>query len=541
MLDVKIKEWKKITKEEKLDLDYMVKMRELYALHKHGYETDDDYIKIADTVTTLRIKLEKAVEVLEEKQRKLNDRQLKLNSSLLDIQEIITTYNIWQTGSGNLSWYLQELHENEFGEREWTCLKKETLQGRFPQLSVHIRGGAGQPDYSSFKEFTEIMVKEDRIFNKLVQSWTKKTGNGTLNILFQGFCKPQETTDYHWIIDAAFESISGGTGADKKDHLEDIIWAKFLHPENIFIPSIFLNDEGSSGKGAFVARFLTRLFGGAVADNCNIEHLTGKFNGVIAGKAIIFINETARDKVDVEKVKSFIGSPTFMVEEKYEKPYACDNTGLVISATNQKTGGITLSGENSDRRYSIFSTKTDIYQVIIKYFLAKEGKTLTRAEATDWLEETGQHILHDEVEVGKWIAHKLISRGDIRSVRAIHADEYKHLLNRQRGAWTQTVEQLFNEPGFDYIRAALLRDLVLHYNKGEVIPGRNKMNEEIVRLCKDKGIQVVYHENVTIKNVNGSIQKNCWKVDNGKGTVNEDESKYGEIGSKGFWEWRWIA
>ena len=545
--EARIKDWQLITLAQKNDLTCM---RELKALYEKTFENCSqykDYVRVCDQVTKLENKLSLEIILAEKKLEAAKNKEqytLKRNASLLEIGELITEYNIWQAGTGALLWYLQEKHQNEYGARVWSCLKTETLKARFPQLNNYIRGTDGLADHSSYIDFTSQVVNEDRIFNKLVQSWTQKTGNGTLNIIHSNFCVPHETeSNYHWIMDAVMESITGGNDQDNLEHMQKILIGKYLHPENIFLPNIFCNDAGTTGKGLLAARFLTRLFGGSVADNCNIEHLTGKFNGAIAGKAIICVNETSRDKVDQEKLKAFLGSPTFKVEEKYEKAFDADNCGLVFCSANGSTGGVTLSGEGSDRRFSIFSSKTNIYKVVVKYFAAEENRVISENDARIWIESTGQNILHDTLEVSKWIHAMILKYGDVKEVKAIKNKAYQDLIDRQRGAWTQTVEDVFEDPTFTYIREWLLRDLILHVNKGEMIPGKNRMREEIERLIKDRGLSVVWRNRVSIGK--HDIRRTVWKKDDGSnygtGTVKEDETKYGHTDTNGRWIWDWVA
>jgi hypothetical protein len=583
MLDVKIKEFKMIALADKENLDYMLKMEEAYKLTVDNYAANEEYVKIANQVYKLRkaqakaealqaaiaakeaarIEKELAAAIAERSAQEAKDKYEAIrNASEMGLQEIIDTYNFHMSSTGGLLWYYQPLTTDAWGNREWKSLKRETLLANFDKVGEYIRGNFGEADFSGFREFCKLLTAQSRTFTEVAQSYKDLSGRGVLNIMNTHFCEPAAdgSTDYHWMIDALQESLSGGKLGDEDsfEHMRQIIFSKYLYPDNPFLPGIFRNDKGSSGKGLESNRFLPTLFCGNVIDNCNIEHLTGKFNGAIAGKAVIVINETARDKVDVEKVKAFMGSPTFLVENKFEKPYMCDNTALIISATNQKTGGITLSGENSDRRFSIFSTKEDIYHVVQRYMAVKEGKEMTLKDVQNWIENEGQYILEDPVQVGKWINAMAVKYGDCKNVRANNAsDAYKAMINRQRPAWTKTVEEVFTDDGFVYIRDQLLRELVMHFNKGEkFIPGRNKFHDEVERMCTDLGIDVVFADRVTIKpsgttgfaaaanTQSGNVQRSCWIKRVGgvvSKTVHEDESVYGYRNDRENWVWKWVA
>jgi hypothetical protein len=469
--------------------------------------------------------------VKEATKKAAQEHKLKTKSeSEIEIAKIIDEYNFYMSGTGNSVWFYQSKTEDQFGNRNWVSIKKDALQANFSITDVYIRMGEGQEDYSSFKQFNKMLVEQRRTFTNVIQSYTDQPG--CLNIMNSNFCLPSADgrTDYHWIFDAIIESISGDEREGTKSFipLQQTLWSKYLHPNNPFLPNLFIRDQdGRAGKGLISNTFLRRLFNGKVADNCNTDHVTGKFNSVIAGQAVIVVNETKRDKVDVERMKAFLGSPKILIEAKYQVPYLADNTGLVMSYSNEITGGITLSGTQSDNRYSLFKTTKNIYQTCQRYFKELDERELSLDEVKTWIEGTdsssGQNLLSSAEQVGRWINAMVEKHGDITAVKPCHGDEYRALIDRQRGSWTQTVEQVFNDPKFTFIRADLLERLIRHFNHGEVIPGRNRMREEILRLIKDRDMSVELKERAKIyenKLDKDGYQRTIWKKISFTQTVN---------------------
>jgi hypothetical protein len=467
----------------------------------------------------------------------------------MNIKSLITTYNFHIKASGSAVWYYQLPMPNVYGVREWVAIKKETLMSSFPQLDVTIRGGDGVEDYKSLKEFNTKLVEQGRRFTKIIQSYVDEPG--ALNLMNKTFSAPADdgATDYHWMFDAVFESLSGGLAGSKEfEALQRIIWAKYLHPENIYIPNIVICDVvGRGGKGLFSNRFLRRLFNGNIADNCNIDHVIGKFNSVIAGKAMIIVNETNRSKIDSERTKAFLGSPKIPVEPKGMDIYYADNTGLVMFVTNDINGGVNVGGTKSDNRFSFFNVTESIYSACTRHMTGlEEFEDLSETAIKQWIEghsfDSGQNILHDEYEVGKWICAMAVKYGDITHVEPHHSDEYRRIVDTQRGAWTQTVEQVFEDPKFKYIRAQLLVDLIRHINRGEMLPGKNRMRQEIERLIRDRGWAVEYKDRANIKNGLEEIQRTVWRhKDLEWKTLDGDETRYGALNDRGIWEWHWTA
>jgi len=482
-------------------------------------------------------------------QKKKQDAKKKtMLVSEMSIQDIIDKYNFYMSSAKKLVWFFQSTDEDEFGNRKWNPIFKDTLLANFSVLNVFIRGQGGEPDFHSLTEFNKKLVDQGRTFYEITQSYTKKTSKGLINIIPTNFCPPNPTGDtkYHWMFDAMFESISGSTKDDMhpKDIFEKTCIVKYLRPEDPFIPCLVITDFGSSGKGLFGGTFCSTLYGHNVADNCATHHVTGHFNGLIAGKAAVIVNEATRDKVDIQSLKRILGSPTLPIENKFEVPYTADNTALYVMFSNPEGvlgGGVTLSGGPSDRRYNLFSTKRTIYEIVADYREKVDGVPYSISDATDWIEDVGQYYLKDILEVGKWINAMVSKHSKVKHVRADFGTVYQAALANQRPGWVKTVEDVFEDPNFVYIREQLLRDLIKEFNKSErYIAGRNNMQYEIEDLIRIKNYDIELAPRCRIVGKQQTIQRTVWKkklVPH----VKEDESMYGEIDSNGRWVWKWVA
>lgn len=473
----------------------------------------------------------------------------------MNVGELITNYNFYIKASGGAVWYYQNPVPNTYGVRDWIAVRQDALKSAFPQLDTVIRMGDGVEDYNSLKEFNKKLVEQGRRFSKVIQSYNDQAN--TLNIMHKGFCEPAEDAalDYHWMFDAIFESLSGGApGTPEFESLQQTIWAKYLHPENTYIPNIVICDVvGRGGKGLFSHRFIRRLFNGNIADNCNIDHVIGKFNAVVAGKAMIIVNETNRSRVDSERTKAFLGSPSIPVELKGVDVYYADNTALVMFVTNDVNGGVNVGGTKSDNRFSFYNVKESIYSACSRYMIPLNAAALSNLEAPEyndvselgikqWIEgpafDSGQNILHDEYEVGKWICAMRAKHGDVTHVEPHHAEEYRRIVDTQRGAWTRTVEGVFDDPNFEYIRVQLLTELVQHFNKREMLPGKNRMKQEIERMIQDRGFQIEFRDRAHVASGKNTVQRTVWRR-TAAGVCSGDESMYGETNDKGIWIWKW--
>ena len=487
------------------------------------------------------------------KEEKTKARLVKTQESMLSIADMIVKYNMWQVVKGRqLFWFMQREQTDEYGNRGWDSIGKEVLLARFPQLALVIKGNEGSIDYRAFDDFCRAMTDGNRGFFDVVKSFTLPFGkvtNGKLNIMEKNFAKPSEdsSVDYHWFFDLIFASISGGEGEDKKEALEKLFLAKYQHPENSFLPGAFCNDAGATFKDLLANKFARGLFGGNILYNGTIEHLLGKYNALIAGVAFIHLSEIKRDKVNIDKLKSIMNAPTIYVEAKYEMPYVADNTGMIYSAGNGYDGNVTVSGTNQDRRLSIFSSTLDGLSLVIEYIATYEGRTVTRAEAEQWVISTGQHILSDATQIGKWLSAKINKYGDITYLRPVQGEAYLGMIDKQRASWTSLVETVFEDTDFDYIRVELLKELVQNFNRGGFTPAGRNMILEIEKLIKDRKYNIIKQDYAVITGIGKKMRRDVWRIasdagqrDNSMSQLVEDESNYIDHDNNGrqFWTWK---
>jgi hypothetical protein len=103
------------------------------------------------------------------------------------------------------------------------------------------------------------------------------------------------------------------------------------------------------------------------------------------------------------------------------------------------------------------------------------------------------------------------------------------------------VEQVFEDDNFEYIRAGLLVDLIREYNRGEMLPGRNRMRDEIDRLVQDRGYDVELTQRGRIRTGPATqIQRPIWRRKSVT-IPQHDETRYGHEDSNGRWIWTWMG
>lgn len=138
------------------------------------------------------------------------------------------------------------------------------------------------------------------------------------------------------------------------------------YPSNQSLLIILQGEEGC-GKSV-IMDFMTAILGKHMAIEIQDvkENLFGRFNGHLAGKVLLNINETDRRNMMpfIEKLKTLITSPTITIEEKGQKKYTEDNHFHLCMTINPENP---LPIKEGSRRF-FYSRASSIYIGNTEYF-----------------------------------------------------------------------------------------------------------------------------------------------------------------------------
>lgn len=333
---------------------------------------------------------------------------------------------------------------------EWITVSPNSLKNDFGMLDTRSQ------EYNLFIE----VLKED---NRWFMGRTSSVRNipGKLNMLRPKMLQP-EPGEYHPIFDLLVASLCGNK-AENIDHLEKVIVAKWCNPANYLLPVVCLNDDGATGKSLFVGKVMTTLFGAsAVAPNTRISDFTGQFNGHLAGKLVILINENADDRYDEDAMKRLTGSETVSFTNKGQMPYDADCIWLLFVSGNGISGSIALTGGDVDRRFSVITGDQPLYTYTVEYLRIVEDPNATTDDAQAWMKSKGQHILSDPTQVARWLHALIDTHGRLTDVPALHGADYQAAVGVQKPIHTAVFEAFFADPNFEYVKRSLLYDFYTH-------------------------------------------------------------------------------
>jgi hypothetical protein len=143
------------------------------------------------------------------------------------------------------------------------------------------------------------------------------------------------------------------------NHVLDWFANMLQYPSSQSIMMIWKCEEGA-GKSVIVD-FISFILGRNLV--CEIqnakEDLFGRFNGHLAGKVFLNINETSRQDMMpfIERIKSMITSPTINIEEKGQKMYVEDNKRHMLTTINPEN---VISIKEGSRRFSYIECCEDL-------------------------------------------------------------------------------------------------------------------------------------------------------------------------------------
>ncbi len=241
----------------------------------------------------------------------------------------------------------------------------------------------------------------------------------------------------------AVQPIQGG-GCDRMlDHIKTIIcngdpvafewlmnWCAGLIQKPWLKPGTvpILQGKQGTGKGSFV-QILQKIAGRHSAQVINREHVTGRFNRMLADKVLLFVDEAffAGNREDAARLKGLITESRLIIEPKGIDSYEQENFLHIIFSTNERHAAHVELG---DRRYSVFSVSD-------KY--ASEN-AISNSELAVQKNEYFER-LHDEIDgggVGAFFAYLNEWQLDERKLRTPFESEARH---RQQALSLSSVEQ----------------------------------------------------------------------------------------------------
>jgi uncharacterized protein DUF5906 len=323
--------------------------------------------------------------------------------------------------------------------------------------------------------------------------------------------------EYHEIFDILFRSL----GDDKEEnilHLKQVIGWKYLNPSDYKLPCLVIFGEGGAGKTLLIDSLLATIFGKHQVLATQQDQITN-FNGEMAGKMAVLIDESTSDKANMEKFKAMVGREYLNINEKYMKPYVADNTALYFTGGNGAKGAILLGRDKSDRRWSILKVERDLFTHVM------EVKSMTWEQAKTWWFDNID-LLKDRNEVAKWLYHVVSIAEKLETTPSeLHGIDYQNLMYVQAGPLEWIMENVFDHEDFNYISVSECYGL--YKLKCEEFGTFNKMTKPVVmgsinELINKRKLPIEHRKQQKVSRGQHKTPttQSAWVKMNTKGTVN---------------------
>jgi hypothetical protein len=520
-----LKRWDDLTEVERSDLSFLRRQLGEYERILRG-EGNQPLTEVLDAEYALFKKRVKALE--KEVGNKITEAKKIL--AKMESDERLEVLRVYYRGflAEHQIFYVASLHlylEYFKEDGKWEEMRPEALHKQYA-----IRG---QDELQAFDDVLDELgrkkisvensfyPKSDRVLNQMRRDhWVQPIAG-----------KP------HYMFELLLKSLGNGQ-QENIDHIEQLVYWKYTHPEEYKLPCLIIYGEGGAGRNTLVKDLLGTIFGLHQVLVADAEKALGQFNGLIQGKVVVMIDEAIAEKVNVERLKRTVGNRTVDINPKYGKQGEHDNTALYIAGGNETTGPILLAGDATDRRWSIIKVEKTIIQRLM------EDKDCMLEEAVEVYKKL-EHVFTDRTEVGKWL-NSIIEKWKHLELppTGLHKDAYQNLLEAQRSPLEELMELVFvADEKFEYIAGPVLFKLYERFSR-ETNPSargvmqRNKFYSKVKDWLRrnTKGIawgQVKirdpFSRNLTTANA-------AYK-DEGSKTFEDNEGKYLTAENlKPFWE-----
>lgn len=449
----------------------------------------------AEEIKALSIKLKEAQKAEEANKRKAAYR--------IELKEVFGSRELYYIQASN------RFYEYLPKRGTWESFSVESMKTRYAILRKA----------EAFELFTDELLK-NKMFNNIVSTF-KDIGDDLLNLMRRDhWMTPKKGQHSKW-FDYLIQSL-GGNKQENMDHIERVLGWKYLHPEEYQLPCMVIYGQGGVGKNELLT-VLSKVYGGSQVTTVNFNNIGGAFNSVLAGKTVVFIDEMADDKADMNIMKQTVGNEMLQINEKFIKPYDCYNTALYMCGTNSPTGAIRLANDSSDRRWSIMKVERNLIDWIAK----GEGCTYDQAIAV-WKAE-GQPTINDPEQIAVWLNHILTKWKSAGQPVELHGEDFRELVQIQKSVQDLVCDEILLDPAFTHITLQMLygvyKETVIEDNPRGYVLGKQHFTQAVLKYIKDNNMGILY-EKATIRKEGRMTSSYVFKLNDGKTILNDNNNRY---------------
>ncbi len=509
-METKIKKYRDISSRERDDIEYMRNMKKLYMENLADYSDDADYRKIDNIVFQFDSDIEKAEQVAIEKAEKAELEEIK-RLELLDNDE-----KRKQKKAENL----QSKVTNKLIDAKINEDKMEKLVGIYSAILKESEIYFVAEDNKIHEYYNDLNSWETRSLcahythsgiqdlpvKQAYEMALVKCGHNKTNITYSFNYQPERVLNKlskkHWlepdyqgdgaysnVFDIILLALSNGRD-DIMNHIEQVVYWKYKHPDDYTIPCLSIYGDGGLGKNTFVQYVLGGIFGQDQVTTIGFDDLKD-FSGLIQGKTFVFLDEMITDDNASKRLKQLCGNPRVAINNKNGTQKIADSTAAWITGGNDKMGSFLLTGHDADRRWSIIKSNKNV-----KYWT----KALLELETDDEIKDAmvaNLEVLKDVKEVAKWLGYICNKHKNMKSTPdAYHNEDYNKLISVQKNAFEDFMGSVFSDESFTWIKTSTLfksyKLFVGEFYEGQKrwLKGRTKFFAEVEEWITDNEMSI---------------------------------------------------
>lgn len=441
--------FKDVLRKDKNNLQYMEKLRIAYEKDVSDYQNNADWKRVMDQIDMLRERKAKEDERIRKQLERAEKQKAKLEGDT--DAELTEAIERWVNRLADKELYFVS------DENKYYHYKGEDLGWVVSGVDAtyRIQGAISALDKMAFSHAMDQLGRNKHV---AAYSFRNKENEDVLGLMRQEhWLQPADTDEEpHDLFRLLTLSIGGGN-EEIADHIEQVVYWKYLHPEDYQIPCLVITGPGGTGKNEFVLGPLQTIFGESQVVALPFSMVFGDYTGERRGKTVVYVDEVVSSKSDAENMKAVVGNKTVSVNVKGGKQGQVENTAMYMVGGNDRSGAFLLDGTKADRRWSIISTKESIMPHIRRKYGFKllENPGPNREDEQDAIEwfENNRYVLNDPIEVAKWLRYLIVKHSNLCKKRpsGYHGEAYHSQRMKQMTPTEEFCEIIFRDPAFTYL------------------------------------------------------------------------------------------
>jgi hypothetical protein len=261
-----------------------------------------------------------------------------------------------------------------------------------------------------------------------------------MNDIRKNWLQPVFDEEPHYAFRLLFLSIAGGDEA-YADQLEKMIAYRYVHPEDVMVPSVDSCGIGGTGRETYY-NIIRTIFTGQCCATLGGETFTGTHNGDLFGIMFGKIDEKDGFSIPIDPLKEMLGGSEYRHRAMGENARTITRLFTFLMFRNGYTTTARLAGTGSsgeDRRFEPVIARVNLPRHFAMYHelitdlnsaLDDDQTTAMSRMIKDLQKEVYKNERHIAVALGHWITKHDVA--NMTELLPLHGKYYQEMVARQK-------------------------------------------------------------------------------------------------------------